>query len=109
MSSAEFDEFARKYEKTMERACAVSGESPDFCAVERMQWCRRRLHHWLPADTALDFGCGTGGSTRYFFDTLGCQKVIAVDPSVEKPPGREREALGLECTAGNPGRVHPRG
>ncbi len=83
MSRAEFDEFARKYETTMERPCAVSGESPDFYAVERMRWCRRRLRHWLPADTVLDFGCGIGGSTRYFFDILGCKSVIAVDPSVE--------------------------
>lgn len=83
MKKAEFDEFAHKYERTMERSCALSGESPDFYAAERMRWCARRLHDWLPADTVLDFGCGTGGSTRYFFETLGCKSVVAVDPSIE--------------------------
>jgi SAM-dependent methyltransferase len=80
---AEFDEFASKYEKTMERACAVSGESPDFYASGRMDWCLRRLRPWLPVETALDFGCGVGGSFRYFFDVLGCKSVFGVDPSEE--------------------------
>jgi|ERR1022692_774309 SAM-dependent methyltransferase len=83
MSTAEFDEFATKYEKTMERSCALAGESPDFYAEERFQWCLRRLIRWLPFETAMDFGCGTGGSVPYFFDIMGCKRVIAVDPSVE--------------------------
>jgi SAM-dependent methyltransferase len=80
---AEFDDFALKYEKTMERSCAVSGEIPDFYAKERMEWCFRRLRPHLPVQTALDFGCGTGGSIGYFFDILGCRSVIGVDPSSE--------------------------
>jgi SAM-dependent methyltransferase len=80
---AEFDEFAAKYEKTMERACSVSGESPDFYAGARMAWLLRRLRSYLPVETALDFGCGVGGSFRYFFDVLGCKSVIGVDPSQE--------------------------
>ncbi len=80
---AEFDEFATKYEKTMERACAVSGESPDFYAAARMAWCVRRLQSCFPVETALDFGCGVGGSFRCFFDVLGCKSVIGVDPSEE--------------------------
>jgi SAM-dependent methyltransferase len=80
---AEFDEFASKYELTMERACSISGESPDFYAAARMQWCLRRLRPYLPLETALDFGCGTGGSLGYFFDVLGCRSVIGIDPSAE--------------------------
>lgn len=80
---AEFDEFASKYEKTMERACAVAGESPDFYAAARMNWCRRRLQPFLPLETALDFGCGTGGSLGYFYDILGCKSVVGIDPSSE--------------------------
>jgi SAM-dependent methyltransferase len=88
---AEFDEFAAKYEKTMERACAVSGESPDFYAAARMAWLRRRLRSHLPLETALDFGCGVGGSFRYFFEVLGCKSVIGVDPSEESlQEGRSR-------------------
>jgi SAM-dependent methyltransferase len=109
MSGAEFDEFARKYEKTMERACAVSGESPDFYAMERMQWCRRRLHRWFPADTVLDFGCGTGGSIRYFFDTLGCKKVIAIDPSVESLQVAKERHSGLNVRLTTPDEFTPAG
>jgi SAM-dependent methyltransferase len=83
VSEAEFDEFAAKYEKTMERSCAVSGESPDFYAKERIRWCLRRLSQYLPAETVLDFGCGTGGSIGYFFESLGCQSVVGIDPSGE--------------------------
>lgn len=80
---SEFDEFASKYEKTMEKACAVAGESPDFYAAERMKWCLRRLRPYIPLETALDFGCGTGGSIGYFFEILGCKSVIGIDPSAE--------------------------
>jgi SAM-dependent methyltransferase len=83
MSAAEFDEFASKYEKTMERSCALAGESPDFYALKRMEWCRRRLDSFLPFESALDFGCGVGGSIRYFFEILGCNSVIGIDPSME--------------------------
>jgi SAM-dependent methyltransferase len=83
MSTAEFDEFAHKYEETMARPCALSGESPDFYAQQRMRWCLRRLGARFPVATALDFGCGTGGSLRYFFEILGSKNVIGIDPSVE--------------------------
>ena len=80
---AEFDEFASKYEKTMERACAVGGESPDFYAAGRMKWCLKRLRPYLPLETAMDFGCGNGGSLGYFFEILGCSSVIGIDPSTD--------------------------
>jgi SAM-dependent methyltransferase len=83
VSAAEFDEFATKYKKTMERSCALAGESPEFYAAGRMQWCRRRLLPYFPLETVLDFGCGTGGSFTHFFDVLGCRSVIGVDPSAE--------------------------
>ena len=83
MSPAEFDQFARRYEETLARPCALSGESPAFYAEQRMRWCLRRLRPWLPLDTALDFGCGTGGSLRLLFEILGCKNVIGIDPSVE--------------------------
>jgi SAM-dependent methyltransferase len=88
---SEFDEFACKYEKTLERPCAVSGESPDFYAVERLRWLRRRLRG--PFDTVLDFGCGIGGSVRHFFEILECTSVVGLDPSSESlQVARERYA-----------------
>ena len=82
MGSAEFDQFASCYEKTMERSCAISGESPDFYAEQRIEWCLRHLRRYFPIGTVLDFGCGIGGSIGYFFEILGCSWVIGVEPSV---------------------------
>lgn len=98
MSAAEFDRFAHSYEETMARPCALSGESPEFYAEQRMQWCLRRLAPWLPFETALDFGCGTGGSLRFLVEILGCKKVIGIDPSVEslRVARQEHPKLPLE-------------
>ena len=107
MSPAEFDEFASKYEQILERPCALSGESPDFYAEERFHWCRRRLTRWLPFETAMDFGCGTGGSVRYFFDILGCKRVIAVDPSVESLRVAEERCSGFDVRLMTPQQFAP--
>jgi SAM-dependent methyltransferase len=109
VSAAEFDEFATEYERTMERSCAVAGESPDFYAAARMQWCRRRLRQELPVKTALDFGCGTGGSIKYFFDLLGCRTVIGVDPSVESLRIVKEKYPGLNLRLSSPEDFAPAG
>lgn len=107
MSTAEFDEFASRYEQILERPCALSGESPDFYAEERFHWCRRRLIHSLPFETALDFGCGTGGSVRYFFDILGCKRVVAVDPSVQSLRVAKQRCSGFEVQLRTPQEFAP--
>ena len=109
MSGAEFDEFATTYEKTMERSCAVAGESPDFYAKERMQWCLRRLRPYLPVETVLDFGCGIGGSIKYFFDTLGCGSVVGVDPSAESLEVARKKHRGLNVRLSTPEEFVPSG
>lgn len=109
MSRAEFDEFAPKYEKTMERSCAVAGEPPDFYAKERMLWCLRRLRAYLPVETALDFGCGIGGSIRYFYDILGCQSVVGVDPSGESLQVAKETHPGLNLHLSTPEEFVPSG
>jgi SAM-dependent methyltransferase len=99
---AEFDEFAATYESTMERACAIAGESNDFYAFGRLQWCRRRLSSHLPVHTVLDFGCGIGGSFEYFFDLLGCNTVIGLDPSIESLRIAKDKHPGLTLQLGTP-------
>jgi SAM-dependent methyltransferase len=106
---AEFDQFASQYEKVMERPCAVSGESPDFYAVGRMRWCLRRLRPHFPLETALDFGCGVGGSIRYFFEILGCKSVVGVDPSVESLQIAKERHLGRNVRLSAPGEFVPSG
>lgn len=105
----EFDEFACKYGETMERACALSGEPPDFYAVERSCWLKRRLHRWLPFETALDFGCGTGGSLRYLCDILGCKSVIGLDPSIESLRVAQDQCPGYDVRLMMPEQFTPSG
>lgn len=109
MCRAEFDEFAHKYEETMARACAVSGESPDFYAQQRMRWCLRRLSSWLPFTTALDFGCGTGGSLRYFLEILDCKNVIGIDSSSESLEVAKRRCTDLPVRLMTPCEFVPAG
>lgn len=106
---AEFDQFAGKYEETMERSCAVSGESPDFYAAARMRWCLRRLRPYLPRPTALDYGCGTGGSIGYFLDILGCRSVVGIDPSSESLRVAESRYPGRDIRLSTPEHFRPAG
>jgi SAM-dependent methyltransferase len=102
-----FDAVASRYEQAMERSCAVSGETPQFYAEQRMRWCARRLT--VPVETALDFGCGVGGSFRYFFEILGCKRVIGVDTSVESlRVARDRHG-DLELQLNTPAEIVPNG
>src|SRR6516225_8696790 len=93
----------------MERSCSVAGESPDFYAKERMQWCLRRLRSYLPVETVLDFGCGIGGSIRYFFDILGCRSVVGVDPSAESLAVARENHRGLNVRLATPEEFAPSG
>jgi SAM-dependent methyltransferase len=77
-----FDGIASDYERAMERSCSISGETPRFYAEQRMRWCARRLAA-VRVDTVLDFGCGVGGSFRYFLEILKCTRLIGVDTSRE--------------------------
>jgi SAM-dependent methyltransferase len=77
-----FDAYANDYEAALNRGLAVSGESKDFFAIGRVSLLNTYLKEMnLPVRTVLDFGCGTGTSTPLFFDILGAEKVIGVDPS----------------------------
>jgi SAM-dependent methyltransferase len=106
---SEFDEFAYRYEQTMAQACAVSGETPDFYAVKRSEWLKRRLHRCLPFETALDFGCGTGGSLRYLCDILGCKSVIGLDPSIQSLRVAQDRCSGYDVRLMTPGEFTPSG
>ena len=109
MSPAEFDEFARRYEEALARPCALSGESPEFYAEQRMRWCLHRLKPWLPFETALDFGCGTGGSLRLFVEILGCKNVVGIDPSGESLQVARERCGELPVQLATPSEFTPRG
>lgn len=74
-----------------------------------MRWCLKRLSLWLPIETALDFGCGTGGSLRHFVEILGCKKVIGLDPSLESLAVARQRHTDLQLELMTPPEFTPRG
>jgi SAM-dependent methyltransferase len=79
----EFDAYADSYDDALNRGIAVSGESRHWFARERLRWLGRRLAMLgVPrGGTVLDFGCGIGASTPFFFEHLGAERVIGVEVS----------------------------
>ena len=81
--TATFDDTAARYEEELNRGVSLTGESREFFAEQRVQWVVERLRASGCAPTkVLDFGCGTGGATPYFFSQLsGLKQLVGVDPS----------------------------
>jgi SAM-dependent methyltransferase len=79
---AEFDAFAENYDSELNRGLRLSGESKEYFAESRMLRLRARLAELdLAPRTALDFGCGTGSATPFFFGLLGIERLLGIDPS----------------------------
>jgi len=96
----EFDAYAARYDEALAAGLSVTGEDKDYYARGRMHWLAGRLRALGEAapDTVLDFGCGLGGSTPLFLDTLGAKQVVGVDVS-EGLLDRAREAFASEPRA----------
>ncbi|MBL9151154.1 MAG: methyltransferase domain-containing protein [Verrucomicrobiales bacterium] len=80
--AAEFDAFADNYDSELQKGLVLSGEGKDYFAAGRMRWLSSQLaalgEH---PRRALDFGCGTGSATPFFFDHLGIETLVGMDPS----------------------------
>lgn len=78
----DFDASAANYDEQLQRGLSISGENKDFFALERMKWLRHRLDSLdFKAGDCLDFGCGIGTATPYFFDELNATSLVGTDPS----------------------------
>jgi SAM-dependent methyltransferase len=81
-NEAEFDGYAEDYDAQLNKGLELSGEGKDYFAEGRMRWLRKKLGgHGVQPNTALDFGCGTGSATPFFFDCVGIERLWGVDPS----------------------------
>jgi len=94
--AAEFDQFAEAYETDLNQALAVSGEGQDYFARGRVNFlaaCLRDLQR-VP-QSAIDYGCGIGGTTVLLQDLLGLRQVIGLDLS-ERSLERARREYGSD-------------
>lgn len=96
---AEFDAYAANYDAELNKGLRLSGESKEYFAEGRMNHLRTRLERLgiLPG-TALDFGCGTGTATPYFFDLLGVKTLRSLDPSESSLEEARQQWTGYEST-----------
>ena len=79
-----FDEFAPNYDSALSEGLSVSGEGKEYFARRRIEWLDRQLKQIGEKPlNVMDYGCGTGSSTPYFFEILNVRSVIGVDSSFE--------------------------
>jgi SAM-dependent methyltransferase len=78
----DFDEYALDYDAALAHGLSVSGENKNYFAQGRMAWlanCLQMLD--VKPQIAMDFGCGTGSASPYFFDLLGAESILGIDTS----------------------------
>lgn len=82
---AEFDGFAGDYDAALNEGLSVSGEDKNYFARGRLRWLAGRLAKMRQSPTtAMDFGCGTGSATPFFFECFRqLQTLIGTDVSAE--------------------------
>lgn len=81
-SEPEFDKFSGDYDAALNQGLSLTGDSKEYYAQGRVTWLVKRLNELQFKPTALlDFGCGTGGATRWFSETFDLTTLIGVDPS----------------------------
>lgn len=81
---AEFDAMVDSYDEELQRRVAVSGETPDFYAAERVKFLAARLQALgITSRTVLDFGCGMGATVPHLARALAAESVVGVDESHE--------------------------
>ena len=77
-----FDEFAADYEAALGQGLSVTGEEKDYFAHGRIAWLARCLRALGERPRyVLDYGCGTGSSSKLALDLLEPESVVGVDNS----------------------------
>lgn len=82
--NAEFDHYAGSYDHALNQGLALSGESKEYFARERVRWLAARLSSLgVQARRVLDYGCGTGTASTELLEHLNARTVVGVDTSHE--------------------------
>jgi trans-aconitate methyltransferase len=80
-ATALFDQFVENYEDACGRGLALSGESRDYFAQQRIVITRRLCAARVEPRRILDFGCGLGHSAACFAETFPDAALVGVDAS----------------------------
>ena len=92
-----FDEFAADYDAALGEGLSVTGEQKDYFAHGRIAWLARCLRALGERPRhVLDYGCGTGSSSKLALDLLKPESVVGVDNSV-----RSLEIARQVCDSSN--------
>jgi SAM-dependent methyltransferase len=79
---AEFDQFADAYEADLNQALAATGEDKDYFARGRVSFLARCLQDLQETpESAMDYGCGIGGTTALLRELVGVRLVAGLDVS----------------------------
>jgi trans-aconitate methyltransferase len=82
MNEKEFDQFAEEYNQTLSKSISISGESPDFFSMYKINDVKRRANHiQITPKKILDFGCGVGSSIPYLKHFFPNAHITGVDIS----------------------------
>jgi SAM-dependent methyltransferase len=83
-TTTEFDKYAADYELALAAGLSISGEDQNYFAQGRIAWLASCLRQLVEKPrSALDFGCGTGSATPYYFDLIGVESVLGLDISAK--------------------------
>lgn len=81
MNAELFDEFVEDYEAACARGLALSGESRDYFAQQRVHHTAEAMRGFGPIRRILDFGAGLGHTTPYLLAAFPDATVIGMDSS----------------------------
>ncbi len=110
MKTSDFDSYAGNYSTELNKWLAVTGESVDYYAEQRVLHLARRLKQLdMTPTNILDFGCGTGTATPYFLRHLAVGSVLGIDVSEESLQTASLQFAGLPASFTNISRFEPRG
>lgn len=81
-AGAEFDKFAENYEKSIGPLIRLTGEGREYFSSVRVSWLSSQLKEigFVP-HSVMDFGCGTGISTRLLMKSFNIDSYVGVDIS----------------------------
>jgi len=79
---AEFDTYAKDYDRALAAGLSATGEDKDYFAQGRVRWLGERLQTLgVQISRVLDYGCGTGSAAPWLLREFPAASLVGVDIS----------------------------